>query len=491
LLTDAEIDELEFHLKEMGIETAINSLNGVFEETNPNYRVLYNAIVEQEYNDKNELIKGKRGFLLEGSSRSGKTWAGIDIIIFICLFLEEKCTINIYRETYNEFKTTLYDDFKRRLDDFGLKNPFHDTKEIKSFKIKNNTIFFLGDGKQGGGCDYAFFNEMMNIRKSVFDQVEMRCRKFWWGDYNPSFTEHWVFDSVDPRPDVGFERTTFLVNEFISVGERNKILSYEPWKPGSYIVKDNEVMCYNKLTKKIEVVTKSNFPAEHPTNIRNGTSDEFMWKVYGLGLRGAMKGVIFNHIEWIEKEEFPDIAYIYTNDFGFTTDPNALTRYAEDENNIWVEPLCYEPIETSDELLEVLKAHGVKMNSEQYGEDGDMVICDSSDKYTGENKGTVEMVSSLKKKSVNAIKVSKTKSVMFWLLSMKTKKIHVVKNHLYAQMKKEKENYRLKEINGISINQPIDAWNHFWDSIRYGHMAYNNPSKTYQMTEEQSRKLNY
>jgi hypothetical protein len=141
--------------------------------------------------------------------------------------------------------------------------------------------------------------------------------------------------------------------------------------------------------------------------------------------------------------------------------------------------------------MEVLKANGIKLNSGDGSRDGDMVICDSSDKYTGENKGTVEMVSALRKFQVNASKVSKTKSVMFWLLSMKTKKIHIVKNHLYHQVKKEKENYRLKEINGMAINQPIDSFNHIWDSARYGHMAYNSKSTTYQMTEEESRNLNY
>jgi len=69
---------------------------------------------------------------------------------------------------------------------------------------------------------------------------------------------------------------------------------------------------------------------------------------------------------------------------------------------------------------------------------------------------------------------------MFWLLSMKKKKIHIVKNEFYLQVKKEQENYHLKEINGIAINQPVDKWNHFWDSARYRHMAFNKPkSKIY------------
>ena len=492
MLTDAEMLELETLLKEKGIDISRKKLLKIDVDTNPNYKLLYESIKNQEYNDKDELVAGKRGVALEGSSRSGKTWSGVDIIIFICLFLEKYgCTINIYRETYNEFKTTLYDDFKRRLDDFGLNNPFHNAKEVKSFKIGKSTIFFLGDGKHGGGCDYAFFNEMMFIKNSVFDQVELRCRKFWWADYNPSVTEHWFFDKVLSRPDVGFLRTTYLDNPHLSVQEKNKIKSWEPWKPGSYIVKDSVVHCFNKLTGKVEPISKINQPPPHQINIDNGTADEYMWKVYGLGLRGAMKGVIFQHVEWIE--EFPkDIDYIFTNDFGFTTDPNVLNKYTEDEHNIWIEPLSYQPIETDEELANFMEAVGVKKNSDEYKSDGDLIICDSSDKYTGENKGTIEMVKGLCIRGFNAVKVKKTKSVMYWLTSMKTKKIHIVKNEYYIKVKKEKENYRLKEIQGIAINLPIDDWNHFWDSGRYGHIAFNSDNDDILTTsDEKLKQINY
>ncbi|WP_428743191.1 terminase [Tenacibaculum sp.] len=460
-LTDSEILELEQLLYEEKIDRLYDGLVNFNEDTNPNYKFLHNSIKEQTYDKNGELIKGFRGCLLEGSSRSGKTWSGVDIIIWLCTKVETSCTINIYRETYNEFKTTLYEDFKRRLDDFGLDNPFHRAKEIKSFTINKNTIYFLGDGKHGGGCDYAFYNEMMMIPNEVFDQSEMRCRKFWWGDYNPSFTDHYVFDKIVPRPDVGFLRTTFLDNPFISPQERSKILSYEPYLPNSYEVTDDGMYYQGEL------VTEKNSPPIHPTNIDSGTADEFMWKVYGLGLRGAMKGVIFEHITWIDK--FPDIDYIYANDFGFTADPNAFGKYAEDENNIWIEPLIYEPIENPDILAETFNKLGVDHTKP--------IPCDSSDKYTGENKGTVEMVKGLQERGYpEAYKISKTKSVMYWLLSMKKKKIHVVKNHLWKYVKKERENYKFKEINGILINQPIDKYNHFWDMARYGHIAYNSDS---------------
>lgn len=488
MLTDAEMLEFEALLKERDIDISRKRLTIIDEETNPNYKVLQESIKSQKYervNGKLELTSGYRGAALEGSSRSGKTWAGVDIIIWLCLYFEPNgCTINIYRETYNEFKTTLYDDFKRRLDDYGLPNKFKDNDEIKSFKIGKSKIFFIGDGKHGGGCDYAFFNEVMFIKKTVFDQVKMRCRKFWWADYNPSFTEHWFFDNVLTRPDVVFLRTTFLDNKHISPQERNEIIITEPWKPGSYIVKDSVVMCYNKLTGKVEPISSTNQPPPHPENIANGTADESYWRIYGLGLRGAMKGLIFPYVEWIDK--FPeDKAPIYPNDFGFTTDPNTLIKYGEDEHNIWIEPLCYEPIETPEVLASFFDKIGIDREK-------DIIPCDSSDKYTGENKGTVEMVKGLKKEGfVNAYKISKTKSVMYWLGSMKKKKVHIVKNHLYKEALKEQQNYKMKEVGGISINQPLDKFNHIWDAARYGHIAHNSESKVLKTSEEVLRSINY
>src|SRR5690606_6032171 len=113
-----------------------------------------------------------------------------------------------------------------------------------------------------------------------------------------------------------------------------------------------------------------------------------------------MKGLIFQNITYVD--EFPeDIFTIYGNDFGFTSDPNALVRYAEDEYNIWFEVLNYVPIDNEELLCELFEAHGIKKNSNEFVKDGDLIICDSSDKYTGENKGTIEMVKALRKKGFN------------------------------------------------------------------------------------------
>ena len=459
-------------LKELIALKAKRDLFGRLEQfddkTNPNYKMLYSGLKAQRFglNEKGEidLLEGPSGILLEGSSRSAKTWSSIDFIIYLgtVVHKDDGCTINVYREVYNDFKTTLYDDFKRRLDDYDLPNPFHNAKEVKSFKIGGAKVMFIGCDKvskaHGAGAEYSFFNEIMHIPRDSFDQITMRTRVFWWADFNPSFSDHWVFDNVQPNPTVWHLRTTFLDNAYISANERNKILGYEPWELGSYEVTDDGVLYGG------EVIDENNQPPPHPTNIENGTADEFMWVCYGLGLRGAMKGVIFNHVRYID--QFPDIAYTFGLDFGFTVDPSAVVKYAQDGNDIYLELMVYSPTETADLLSVLMETVGVDM--------GDVITADSADRYTTEHRGAVRMVQELNELGwVNLSKVSKKKNIMYWLTKMRQCRIHVVKNHLWKHVKKERENYKFKEVNGIQINQPEDKYNHFWDASRYGYMAYN------------------
>jgi phage terminase large subunit len=460
-ITDAEIIELEELTK---VQDNFDFLKTPTKSTNPNYKFLHKAINEQEWgfddNDKPKLIAGYAGCILEGSSRSGKTWSGIDIIIWLCAIVHEKegCTINIYRETYNEFKDTLYDDFKRRLDDYGLPNKFKYAQEIKSFKIGNSKISFLGDGKHGGGCDYAFFNEAMTINKAVFDQVKMRCRKFWWMDYNPSFTHHWVFTNVANRKDVGFLRTTYEDNPFIAPGELNEILVSEPWETGSYYVSEDGVLMYQG--KEID---EGHAPPPHKENVESGTADEDYWKIYGLGLRGAMEGVIFKTIKYI-KEWPAHLPFAYGLDFGFTSDETALVRYAKEGRNIYLELLLYSCYDNSEDLDTVLHA----LNISQH----DPITADSSDRYVASGRNAVYMVRELFEYDWEIAKVSKTKRIVFWIGSMKKNRIHVVINDLSDKFKTEQQNYKWKKINGITIPQPIDGFDHAISAARYAHMAH-------------------
>lgn len=358
---------------------------------------------------------GKSGVILEGSSRSGKTWASLFFIVKLCIFVKPK-TITIVKETYNSFKTTLHEDFKRILEGMNLDNPFERNKEIPSFKIFGTTIQFMGADTpskfHGLGSDFVYFNEMLEIPQSIFDQAEQRCRSFWWGDYNPSVSLHYIYDSVIPRDDVAFLKTTFKDNPHISRQEKRKILSYEPTQD----------------------------------NIRQGTADDYMWAVYGLGERMSRSGLVFQHVNWIDS--FPDnIERIsYGQDFGYTTDPSATVKVGIEGNNMYIQLLVYEPTKNAEALSHLLNA--VKVDG--------YIWCDSADPA---------MISDLRKLGHKAFGVKKfSGSIEYGIGMIKKYKVHIVRNR---NAEREQQNYTWKTVNGIALDIPIDSFNHMWDAVRY------------------------
>ena len=395
---------------------------------NKNLKYLSESYKNQSFDKDGKLTGGKRGVVLEGSSRSGKTIAIIDFIILICTRYEKNIIINIIKETYNEFKTTLYNDFNQRLNDFGLPNPFESKQEVSSFKIFNNKINLLGADKpskfHGAQCDIFWINEALSVEKAIFDQQEMRCKKFWVMDFNPSATEHYIFNSIMTRPDVGHCHSIFTDNPFISIPEKNKILSYEP-------------------------ITE---------NIKNGTADDFMWNVYGMGQRGQITGLIFKNVEWID--EFPkDVRFGFSMDFGFTNDSTCLVKFGLKDNNLFAECLLYEPIDNAPALSDVLYSEQIKAKGLIQGK---QITCDCADKYND-----TEMVKELKNLGHNVKKCNK-KGIVWGIGLLKKHKIHLIRN---VNVKREQENYKWREINGISVNEPVDKFNHFWDALRYGYIA--------------------
>lgn len=357
-----------------------------------------------------------RGVILEGSSRSGKTISSVDFTHYIGARIGSGFTINCIKETYNSFKTTLYDDFNKRMIDFGVDSPFEKSKEVVTFNMLGNKINLLGADKEskflGASCDFLYFNEMLDIPKGIFDQSEMRCRRFWWGDYNPKVTEHYVYENIIPRDDVSFLHSTWRDNPFISDTERNKILSYE----------------------------------DTPDNRRQGTVDLYKWKVYGLGIRAAMEGLIFPDVIYIN--EFPDDCdeVVYGLDFG-TNDPACLVKVGIKGKNLYAEKLLYLPIHNNDDYCQYL----------------DVLLPEECVVWADSAKP--DIISYLKARGFPVYGAFKPRgSVNFGIGLLKRYNIHLVRD---KDVRKEQENYKWKEIQGIRLNEPDDKWNHFWDAFRY------------------------
>lgn len=371
---------------------------------------------------------GKKGIILEGSSGSGKTWASLKFLMSIC-GVEDGLTINAIRQTYSSFKGTLYDDLGRLLRSAPMvKNPFIVNKDIATYSLFTSRINFLGadnpDNYEGKRCDIAYYNEMLDIEKEIYQAQNQRTRKFFIGDYNPKTTHHYVYQ-LEKDPEIVFFRSTFRDNIMLSANERQNILSYEPTE----------------------------------YNISMGTADKFRWSVYGLGERCARTGLVHPNVTWITT--FPPDSELdnigYGLDFGFTNSPTAIVKVGRKGNNLFVVLMYYTPIADSNRLIEVVNTILPK---------GQHITCDSSDNNnavkTSEAIGFIEL---MRRAGINAIPASKFPgSVKFGIDMINKHKLHYVEN---VDLRTEQENRVWEYIGGIPTNRPVKGFDHAHDALWY------------------------
>lgn len=377
------------------------------------------------------------GFVLPGGSRSTKTWSIIQFIIYYCQINKNKRKdILIARQQYSDTKDSVMKDFFDILNLYGIyKEEDHLKSNPQKYRLFGNTVHFSGldaGGAHGKKYTVVWINEAFESERDAFDQLEMRLTEFFILDYNPVFTEHWILDSVNTRPEVWVAPiSTQIHNPWLGEKNRRKLLSYDP---------------------------------SNPINIINGTADDYKWSVYALGIGAKPEGIIFPYVTWIE--DFPKkLSYWFALDFGYVSDPTAMVKVAIEGNNLYLEELCYEPIDHPDLVNEMFIGRGISRNTP--------IIADSSDRHVSAKHGSLEFVKDLKAKGWNIMKVSKTEDLFYWISKMQEFKIHIVAS---TNFKKEINAYRWRMVNGKKCSQPVDDNNHLIDAARYGIM-YNKKGK--------------
>lgn len=349
---------------------------------------------------------------LEGSSRSGKTYSSIDFLIWLATDQKYVGTVHIVRSTFNSFKTTLYRDLTKRFPDFGLSDPIYGRQNVHSIQLFGLTIHFIGADKVssqlGAGSDFVWFNEMMECDLRIFDQKEQRCEVMLWGDYNPSEPKHWIYEKVNRRPDVKFLRTTYLDNPFAPENQVKKIKSYEPT----------------------------------PENIENGTADEYMWSVYGLGLAAVREGAIITN--WTVGNFPDDLPFVWAMDFGFDHDPTTLMKVAVKNNHLFVKEYLYQTGLGITALADIMG---------QYIGKDELIIGDAAEGF---------LIDDLYYKGFNIHKSVKP-TLRDSIARLKEYKIICTKDCHNFQT--EVVNYTWSDKRS---NTPIDDHNHCIDAIRYG-----------------------
>lgn len=372
----------------------------------------------------------KRKKVVQGGTSSGKTYAIIPIIIDRCTKSKLKATV--VAETLPAVKEGAMDIFVNIMQETGrwIDANWNASSLTYTFSLTKSRIQFksfdsVGKAKSSGKRDILFLNEANHISYAIADALMIRSIETFI-DFNPD-NEFWAHKEVLTEPN----------SEFLS-------LTYD----------DNEAIPAETLEDLFIKRSKAYFNPElplpellHEKNVKDAFWDNW-WRVYGLGKIGSLEGVIFNNWTIIEQLP-PDARYERSGmDFGYTNDPTTtIDKYIWNGQKIYDEVLYQKGLVNSD-IAQLLKMDGVKRR----------VIADSAEPKS------IKELNNYGINTVGAIKGAD--SISFGIQAMQQEPFLVTARsiNLISELRK----YRwAKDREGNSLNEPIGAFNHCIDAVRY------------------------
>lgn len=349
----------------------------------------------------------------QGGTRSGKTYAICQYLVYRITTAKEPLTIDIVRKTLPAIKGSVQRDLIGILQRLGIYYLGVHNKSENTFKYNGCTISFLNlDDPQkirGRKRHICFINEANELDYEDFRQLNMRTTEQLIIDFNPSDPVHWLYtELIDvDRDDVETWITTYKDNNFLP----------------------------EELVREIELLKDR---------------DPDYWRVFGEGQRAVFSSrQIFQNWTYIPYADFPDLDYHLGLDFGFTNDPTAILKVAKKGNKLYVHELLYKTGLTNRDISDFLKAQGLNNT---------LMFCDSA-----EPKSIVELrqMDCLAKP---AIKGAGSITAGISLL----KEFDIIVSEESTNLIKEQQNYYWQQLkDGTVINTPIDRHNHLCDALRY------------------------
>jgi len=363
---------------------------------NPNYTFLVRQVPEQ------------RVTLLQGGTRSGKTFAVIYYFLKLCRdHPNAGMELDICRDTFTALKATAWKDFKDIMLAHGIYDQRHHNKTDHIYRLNGNSINYYGADNpekiHGRSRDLLWVNEAHQFPPETVDQLFPRTRYRIICDYNPAIgAEHWLDDYIEDYPPL---ITTYLDNPHLT--------------------------------------------ADQVADIERRKNQPYWWQVYGQGKRAAREGVIFEN--WQEGEFDESLPYAYGLDFGYFPDPTALVQVAVDEKRkrIYLKELLYEYKLATGQIISRVREAVTNPKA--------LIVADSAEKRT-----IIDMAQA----RLNVIPAVKgPDSVRAGLVKMQDYQLIVAPGG--HNLKKELNNYVW---NDRKSTTPVDDYNHLIDAARYAFM---------------------
>lgn len=373
-------------------------------------------IVEQKCNKQFfDLIKSEKRFnLLQGGTRSGKTYAVCQYLCYLLTTTNKSLTISIIRKTLPALKASVQRDFIAILEETGIYDLGTHNKAENTFKYNQHLIEFFSVDEpakiRGRKRSIAFLNECNEFSLEDFRQINMRTESKVIMDFNPSDPVHWIYSEIIPRQDCDHWITTYKDNLFL--------------------------------------------PTELVNEIENLKKDEDYWRVYGEGQRAVFSSrQIFNNWNWIPHKEFPEHdvegeCYIGL-DWGYSNDPTAAILAFKRKDKLYIHEILYRTGMTNADIVDFLKIGG-------YG--NTLTFADSAEPKSIETCRQLGLMMKGATKGAGSINagISLIKEFDVYA-SIESRNLFTEYNNYYWETLKD----------GTIINKPKDSFNHLKDALRY------------------------
>ncbi len=298
--------------------------------------------------------------------------------------------------------------------DYGRYNA---SERVYRFHSGSIIQFVPGDDAtrfHGPRQDYAVFDEAYNIKKDIFDQVEIRTRKNIFLTWNP-VSPFWG-KLLSDRDDCLTIHSTYKNNEYL---EQPIIDSLER---------------------------------------RAGLDDNF-YRVYVLGEYGSIEGLIYTEGKhWRQVKEFPKNEHgvevwkwrVFGLDFGFTNNETGYLEILYADGQLWARQHIYEKGLTNDVIADKIKFKGFARED---------TVADSAEPKS---------IEEIRRHGVKIRGAEKgPDSVKYGIGLIKQFRLNV--HHESVDLIKELRNYSwAKDRHGEPTGKPVLLFDHLLDALRYG-----------------------
>lgn len=366
------------------------------------------------YDSADAYADGKRVVANKGGTRSSKTYSVVQLLLTISLMSSK--FISLVSESFPHLRRGVMKDFAEILDKEnlveGVNYEFNKSEYKYTFKNGSVVEFFSVDnwGKvKGSRRDILFINECNRISYETYRQLAVRTTETIFLDWNPD-NEFWYEEHIAGRDTTKEIHSTYLDNPYLDKAQIAEIESNR----------------YN----------------------------EQWWRVYGLGLTGHIEGTIYR--PFIQIDELPDarsrMRHVYGLDFGYSNDPTALVDVYIDENakKIYVDEIIYETGLLNSNIAQRMAEASISKATE--------IFADAAEPKSVDEIG--------RKVYRYNVKPAYKKDLLSQIQFLQQFEIYVTSRSL--NVIKESRQYKWKEDrDGNAVNEPIDAFNHAMDALRY------------------------